>query len=123
MHKIMLVLSALILTACSSVTPTPVNSGIEGEVFIGPICPVVRAEQECPDQPYQAVITVNSPKGEKIVQVQTDEQGHFKIPLPAGTYILHPESPSTLPFASEQAVIVEDGKFTQVTINYDSGIR
>jgi len=113
----------LLLSACSATTPEAINSGIEGQVFIGPICPVVQVGQECPDQPYQAVVTVNSPQGERIAQVETDENGRFVIPLKPGEYILHPESPNQLPFASEQTVIVEDGKFTQVIVNYDSGIR
>lgn len=113
----------LFLSACSTITPTPTNSGIEGQVFSGPMCPVVQVGQECPDQPYQAVLTVNSPEGERIVQVQTDEEGRFKIPLLPGEYILHPQSADALPFASEQTVFVEEGKYTQVIVNYDSGVR
>ena len=113
----------VILSACSSTTPAPADSGIEVQVFIGPMCPVMKVGQECLDQPYQAVLAVNSPKGERIVQVRTDEDGRFRIPLPPGEYILHPESPEIMPFASGQTVIVEAGKFTQVVVNYDSGIR
>ena len=116
------VLLKLLLAACTP-PPTPTDSGIEGQVFIGPMCPVVQEGQECPDQPYQAVLTVLSPDGREIVQIQTDEQGIFKIPLTPGEYILRPESPNVLPFASEQSFVVESGAFTQVTVNYDSGIR
>ena len=112
----------LLISTCS-INPTPSDSGVEGKVLIGPVCPVVQAGQECPDQPYQAVLTVNSPNGRKIAQVQTDERGIFKIPLAPGEYILHPESPNVMPFASEQTFIVEAGKFTQIVVNYDSGIR
>ena len=112
----------LLLAACTP-PPTPTDSGIEGQVFIGPMCPVVQEGQECPDQPYQAVLTVLSPDGREIVQIQTDEQGIFKIPLTPGEYILRPESPNVLPFASEQSFVVESGMFTQVIVNYDSGIR
>lgn len=87
------------------------------------MCPVVQVGQECPDQPYQAVLTVNSPEGERIAQVQTDEEGRFKIPLLPGEYILHPESTDVLPFASEQIIFVEEGKYIQVIVNYDSGVR
>jgi len=123
MKQIFVLFPLLLLVACSTTTPEPVNSGIEGQVFIGPMCPVVQIGQECPDQPYQAVLTVNSPEGERIVQIQTDEDGRFSIPLQPGKYILHPESPNVMPFASEQTVVVEDGIFTQVVVNYDSGIR
>lgn len=116
----------LLLATCSMQPPASANTtntGIEGQVFIGPMCPVIRQGQACPDQPYQATLTVNSLAGRKIAQVQTDQQGRFKISLAPGQYILHPESPNTLPFASEQTVTVEDGLFTQVIVNYDSGIR
>jgi hypothetical protein len=123
MFKQILVLAALLLSACASVNPTPTDSGVEGQVFVGPMCPVVQDGQDCPDQPYQATLTVNSPTGERIVQVQTEKDGTFKIPLPPGEYILHPESPNVMPFAQEQPFVVEAGTFTQVTVNYDSGIR
>ena len=120
--KFVLGVMILILATCSA-KPQTTDSGIEGQVFIGPICPVVQVGQECPDQPYQAILTVNSLEGERIAQVQTDEEGRFKIPLKPGEYILHPESPNALPFAQEQEFKVEDGKFTRLTVNYDSGIR
>jgi hypothetical protein len=113
----------IISLATCSTQPARTNSGIEGQVFIGPMCPVVQAGGECPDQPYQAALTVLSPMGGEIVQVQADINGRFTIPLEAGTYILHPESPNGLPFASDQTIVVEAGKFTQVTVKYDSGIR
>jgi len=113
----------LLLATCSMQQPAPVNSGVEGQVFIGPNCPVVQQGQECPDQPYQAALKVNSPDGRKIAQVQTDEDGRFKIPLEPGEYILHPESPNVMPYASEQTFTVEADKFTQIVVNYDSGIR
>ena len=115
-------LMILILSTCS-IDATPADSGIEGQVLIGPMCPVVQEGQECPDQPYQATLTVNSLSGKKIVQVQTDEQGHFKIPLMPGEYILHPESLNGIPYAGEQTFRVEAGAFTQIIVNYDSGIR
>ena len=92
-------------------------------MFIGPMCPVVQVGQECPDLPYQADLTVTTPGGKRVVQIHTDENGYFKTPLAPGEYILHPESPNQLPFASDQNVIVENGTFTQVIVNYDSGIR
>ena len=119
-----LFLFVLLLASCSPTTPTPpAESGIEGQVFIGPACPVVREGEACPDQPYQAVLTITTPSGKRVEQIQTDENGYFKIPLTPGEYILHPESPNVMLHAAEQQVIVETGKFTELTVNYDSGIR
>lgn len=113
----------ILLATCSLQEPAPAESGVEGQVLIGPMCPVVQVGQACPDQPYQATLTVNSLGGERIAQVQTDEQGRFKIPLEPGEYILHPEAPNVMPFAPEQTFRVVADQFTQVTVQYDSGIR
>ncbi|HSB02146.1 MAG TPA: carboxypeptidase-like regulatory domain-containing protein [Anaerolineales bacterium] len=113
----------LVLATCSIYSPTPRGSGIEGQVLIGPMCPVAQQGQECPDGPYQATLTVNNPSGVQIVQVKTDAQGRFKIPLVPGNYILHPESPDGVVSAGDQAVVVETSRFTQLTVHYDSGIR
>lgn len=113
----------LALATCSIYSPTPRGSGIEGQVLLGPMCPVVQQGQECPDQPYQTTLTVNSLNGVQIVQVQTDAQGRFQVPLVPGEYILHPESPNGIPFAGDQAFTVQTGQYTQITVNYDSGIR
>lgn len=124
--KILLALSILLTVACGLfATPKPTDSGITGKVLVGPMCPVVIEGQECPDQPYQATITVNSLGGKRVVQFQTDEQGNFNIPLAPGEYILHPETPedAPLPFAEEQHFTVKPGEYTRLTVQYDSGIR
>ncbi|MBN2118300.1 MAG: carboxypeptidase regulatory-like domain-containing protein [Anaerolineales bacterium] len=113
----------LVLATCSIYNPTPRGSGIEGQVLIGPLCPVEQQGQECSDGPYQATLTVNSPNGIQIVQVKTDAQGHFRIPLVPGRYSLHPETPDGVAVAGDQAFVVETGRYTQLTVHYDSGIR
>lgn len=113
----------LVLATCSIYSPTPRGSGIEGQVWLGPMCPVVQTGQECPDQLYQATLTVKTLDGVQITQFHTDDQGHFRVPLVPGQYILHPESPNGIPFAGDQSFVVETGHYTQITVNYDSGIR
>ena len=124
--KILLISIVLLILSCGIFAkPTPTDSGITGKVLVGPMCPVVIEGQECSDQPYQATITVSSPKGRKIVQFQTDEQGNFTVPLAPGEYILHPEMPEGMPFpyADEQRFTVVPGEFTRLIVLYDSGIR
>jgi hypothetical protein len=113
----------LVLATCSIYSPTPRGSGIEGQVLIGPMCPVVQQGQACPDQPYQATLTINSPGGVVIAQVKADAQGHFRVPLVPGNYILHPKSSDGIAFAGDQTFVVETGRYTQLTVSYDSGIR
>jgi hypothetical protein len=121
--KLLVGVLILVLATCSIYSPTPRGSGIEGQVLLGPMCPVVEPGQECPDQPYQATLTVKSPDGQKIMQFQSDAQGRFQVSLVPGEYILHPESPNGIPFAGDQSFIVETGRYTQIIIHYDSGIR
>ncbi len=121
--KFLIGVMILVLATCSIYSPTPRGSGIEGQVFIGPMCPVVQQGQACPDQPYPATITVVSPDGVQIAQVQADVQGHFRVPLVPGDYSLHPESPNGMPFAGDQSFVVQTGQYTQLVVNYDNGIR
>jgi hypothetical protein len=122
---ILILLILTVVTACSGTSSTTPDSGVEGQVVIGPVCPVIQQGGEnCIDRPYQATLTINDPNGRKIVQIEADEDGRFKIPLEPGNYILVPESKGLLiPFASQQPFTVAEGKYTQLTIAYDSGIR
>jgi len=120
---LLFILSVFLLSACAS-TPTPaVDTGVEGQVLLGPMCPVVRLDQPCPDQPYQATLTVLNLAGERIAQVQADANGLYKLALQPGDYILHPESPNGMPHAQDQPFTVIAGLFTKLDIVYDSGIR
>ena len=124
--KILLAPTLLLTMACGLFAkPIPTESGITGKALMGPMCPVIFEGQECPDQPYLATITVNSPEGRKIVQFQTDVDGNFTIPLAPGEYILIPETPKgkPYPFADQQSFVVLTGEYTRLIVLYDSGIR
>jgi hypothetical protein len=77
----------------------------------------------CQDLPYKAMITILDINNNQVKQFQTDDLGYFSIPLEPGTYILHPESDRPMPSASDQTIDVKTGQFTQILINYDTGIR
>ncbi len=123
MSRISLFFLVLLLGACSPVNPTPADSGIRGQVSIGPVCPVVQAGMDCDDKPYQANFTVLTSKGKEITRFQSDANGLFELALSPGDYILRPESPNVLPYAAGQTFSVVAGQFTQLTVTYDSGIR
>ena len=119
------VLVVLLLSACGTTQPVSARSGIEGQVFIGPMCPgpVVQAATPCPDQPFQATITILDINGEQVTRFQTDAEGRFRVPLDPGTYTLVPESSGGIPWALQQTVTVTSEQFTQVMITYSSGIQ
>jgi hypothetical protein len=89
-----LVLSLALLFAGCIATATPIppaNAGVEGQVLIGPMCPVVQAGTPCPDQPFQATLTFLDQNGNTVSRTQSDAQGKFRVSLPPGTYTLRPE--------------------------------
>jgi hypothetical protein len=103
-----------------------VRSGIEGRVTIGPACPVVEENQPCPDGPYQAELTIRrSDSGDIVATVMSDAEGLFRVELPPGWYVVDPGVPRlvTEPRAESVAVEVTAGRFVQVRVRFDSGVR
>ena len=101
-------------------------SGIEGLVTIGPQCPVLEEGVPCPDRPYQAEITVLDESSGRVVATFTSGvDGRFRVDLAPGRYVLDPGEPLLVdePRAEKMTISVEAGRFTQVTIRFDSGVR
>jgi hypothetical protein len=103
----------------------PLDSGIEGEVRIGPLSPVVSEGQDGDDaKPYSAVLRIKSiPEGQVVAETTSDLDGKFRVALAPGRYLVEPEQGDPLPIASTQEVTVEPGVFASIRIDYDSGIR
>lgn len=106
----------------STNNPHTKGSGIEGIVIISPISPIERPGV-INYRPYQATITVLNEKGKTVTQFQSGLDGTFRVNLKPGIYKLRPESETNYPRAEEQKVIVSKKEFTEVKINYNSGIR
>ena len=111
----------------STATNATFQSGIRGQVITGPISPVERLGHPNTRPLPGAVMTVQSEGAHKeMARQKTDEHGRFLVVLPKGNYLLVPLPPrpgSSRPHASPQAVKVESNKFTEVTVQYDTGIR
>lgn len=103
------------------------ESGIIGIVLLGPTCPVVREGLDCDDKPYETDIVIKNKSANKIiVTIRSGKDGKFKVVLPAGEYwaIPQPEKKTGWPIpGSPQLVRVETGKFSEIEIHYDTGIR
>jgi len=97
--------------------------GIDGIALRGPMCPVQSIDDPCPDLPYEAWIGVRTAAGAHVTRVRSGEDGRFRVGLRAGSYVLEPESGTPFPVASDQAVVVEEGVYTEVVISFDTGIR
>ncbi len=117
------VIALLVAAACAS-GPTATASGIDALVVLGPTCPVQRADEPCHDRPYQVSFRIiDRASGRAVATARSDADGRLHLPLAPGEYTIEPILETPLPHASPVDVTVEPGRFTEVTITFDSGIR
>jgi hypothetical protein len=117
-------LLGLLLAGCAVATPTP-DSGVEGRVWVGPMCPVVQEGVDCPDSPLQAELEVLDAANRVVARTRSEVDGRYQIALSPGAYTLHPLSPSEagLPFAADLPFEVPADVWVELDVYYDSGIR
>lgn len=114
-------LGLLAIAGCG--TPAPTDSGIEGEVRIGPVSPVETVETPS-SKPYSTELTIRPQRGPGLpVRVTSGQDGRFRLNLAPGSYVIEPAQGNPLPTASPLTVVVEAHRFTSVVVEYDSGIR
>lgn len=113
-----LIVLAFVLAACGAGGP---SSGIRGTILAGPACPgPARVDSPCPDRPVS--MTVEVVNGSSVAATFTsDEQGRFSVGVAPGTYTLR--SKNGLPALRSATVVVSDGRFTDVELHADTGIR
>ena len=105
--------------------PTPLESGIEGQVVLAPACPGPAVPGQACAVPYETTIAVLDGQGTLAAEVRTGADGTFRVVVGPGTYMLRPAPavPGPFPWARSQEVTVEPGQFTRVTVTYDTGMR
>ncbi len=109
---------------CEFICPSSSVSGIQGVVTIGPLCPVVREGEECPDKPYSVDLIVTNEGGTRIIKEFTSaEDGSFKFNIVPGTYKITNKTSSVLPRCDTGPIVVTKNAFTTQNISCDSGIR
>jgi hypothetical protein len=99
---------------------------LEGVVTLGPMCAVMTEnDPKCADKAYMAPFGLRDGAGQMVLRFASDAQGRFKVSVRPGTYTLIPQTPggAMLPKASAREVTLQDGVTTNVTVQYDSGIR
>jgi hypothetical protein len=89
-------------------------------------CPILRPDTPCPDQPLAAKVTVSKDSDRSVVAtIETAADGSYRIPLTPGSYTLHAANltDAELPRGTNQRITVHSGRFEDVTLMFDSGIR
>jgi hypothetical protein len=101
------------------------ESGVEGYLWIGPMCPVVQEGTDCPDKPYETEFTITDNESKVVTMSKSDANGFFHIPLMPGSYVFVPKSgkPGVVPMTEPIPFDVTLGSFTFLEITFDSGIR
>src|SRR5207302_11452205 len=115
---------ALTMAACGTPAAQP-GTGIRGVVQSGPTCPVERINSPCPPHPLAATIVVRDAAGHELARTHSAADGHFTVDVAPGTYTVVGLTigSSMLPRPIPATVTVTSGRYTSVTVEYDSGIR
>ena len=102
------------------------ESGIEGKAVISPVHPGPTREGQSDTAPFQTTLVVlRASDGGEVTRVETGSDGRFRVVVAPGTYLVGPPSGTgrRLPRGGQETVTVISGRFAQVTINFDSGMR
>jgi len=120
-----MVAASLLAGACarSGSSPGSGGSGIQGTVLLGPTCPVETIEHPCPVRPIVADVVVSSTDGKRVAGVRSGDDGRFSVAVPPGEYVVTVVELNGVQFAKPLSVTVRDGRFVEVTVSVDSGIR
>jgi hypothetical protein len=124
----LLLVAMLVVVGAASGSATVLQQGVSGRATIGPTCPVERIppDPRCADK-LLAHVRVDAHRAGSLrvsAFVKTDAQGRFRIRLAPGRYDLYADAGIVrlrTPWA--RAVLVRSGRFTQVALKVDSGIR
>jgi len=103
------------------------RSGIQGVVLTGPIRPVVRPGEPNERPLPNAIIRVLPLGGmDMIAQGRANAQGQFRIALAPGTYQVMALAPPSGRYqwpGKPHRVVVRPGRFTELVLSHDTGIR
>jgi hypothetical protein len=110
-------------TTTTTATATA-TSGIEGQILLGPTCPVEREGVPC-EQPYKATVVIWDPgRTQRVLTFDSDDEGRFHVALSPGDYYIEPQGDERgLPRPEPQTLTVPADTFVSVTLRYDTGIR
>jgi hypothetical protein len=124
--RVAVVLGVVALAGCATGTGAPASptaSGIEvtGTVTSSPSCPgPQRIDSPCPNRPVIGAPVELATKGSVVASTTTDSTGHFRVTVPAGTYVI---TARNVGYASHTTKMITVAGPVDVPLVVDSGIR
>jgi len=121
-----MVLGLILLPVCMSTAETPAvpESGIEGVITISPANPGPISADASGSKPLANTTFMVRDNNKEVASFTTDDQGRFRVSLPAGHYeVLLKGKRTSIGRFGPFEVDVAPGKMTKVEWNCDSGIR
>lgn len=103
-----------------------IASGVRGNVLLGPQCPVVREEENCPDKPYATTLVITTTDQSRVIkEFKSDESGTFSVRVPPGEYAIRSAAAANIhPYCSGRGnIIVRSNVYTETIVYCDTGIR
>ena len=110
-------------TPADSSAPPAVDSGITGVTVAGPQCPVQVAGQPCPPKLVSAHVVVEDAAGRQLTAFMSDAQGRYRVALPPGEYVLVSGNDPGGPLLKPVQVTVVAGRYMDLQLMLDTGIR
>ncbi len=121
--RALVLLSSLALVLAAGAQGTVRRGGLQGLVTRGPITPVCVVGRPC-DEPAKDVTLLFSRYDGVVGRVVTDDQGRYRLRLPAGFYTVRRPAPASIGRKLEPThVRVYAGRLTRVDFSIDTGIR
>ena len=99
-----------------------VLSGLFGTVSRGPITPLCQESQPC-TEPAAAVRLTFVRDGKAVRSVVTSSTGHYRVHMPAGSYLVRVAKESPIERLRPASVIVRRGVMSRRSFFIDTGIR
>ncbi|TDD99660.1 hypothetical protein [Flavobacterium cellulosilyticum] len=126
--KLSLLLITVLILSCDSTQNTD-KGFLEGKITIGPLCPVetIPPKPECQptSETYKnwPVFVWTADKKNKVVLIEPDLNGNYKVDLPIGTYVVDLDMQHYFGKNLPAIVVISSNKTTVLEVSIDTGIR
>jgi len=121
MRRVAVLVVLVVAVSCASNAGAP-SGGIEGQVTIGPTCPVERAGSPCPPGMWSGTVRATSSDG-TVHETTAGSDGSYRLALAPGTYTVTPVVEGGGPPTAKPVTVTVTTAMQQLDLQLDSGIR